>query len=79
MKLDASTLRRLIKEAIQDMTGDLGPDDPTEHAPDKEPLLDKIFELLANHFRPDFNQSGIIEEAIQNLYSAIEMEMGARK
>jgi len=79
MKLDTSTLRRLIREALQDMTGDFGPDDPTEHAPDKEPLLDKLFELLANHFKPDFNQSGIIEDAIQNLYDDIQDQMGARK
>ena len=55
MKITSNLLRELIKEAIEDMTAEFGADDPTEHAPAKDPLLNKLFELLANHFKPSFD------------------------
>ena len=77
MKLDSSTLKRLIREAIKDMTAEFGADDPTEHAPAKEPLLNQLFEILTNHFKPaTFDKSQIIEDEIQKLYANIEAEMG---
>ncbi len=75
MKLNSKILKQLVREAIEDMTAEFGADDPTEHAPSKEPLMNQLFELLANHFKPDFKQSQIIEDAIQEMYSSIEMEM----
>ena len=76
MKLNSSLLKKLIKEAMQDMTAEFGPDDPTEHSPAKEPLLDKLFELLENHFKPPgFDQSQIIEDEIQKMYANIEAEL----
>tara|TARA_B100001248_G_C27312422_1_gene422659 strand:- start:23 stop:262 length:240 start_codon:yes stop_codon:yes gene_type:complete len=75
MKLNSSLLKKLIKEAMADMTGEFGADDPTEHSPAKEPLLNKLFELLSDHFRPSFDQSQIIEDELQKLYTNIQMEM----
>ena len=75
MKLNSSLLKKLIKEAMEDMTAEFGADDPTEHAPAKEPLLNKLFELLSNHFRPSFDQSQIIEDELQKLYANIQSEM----
>ena len=75
MKLNSSLLKKLIKEAMTDMTAEFGADDPTEHSPAKEPLLNKLFELLSDHFRPSFDQSQIIEDELQKLYTNIQMEM----
>lgn len=75
MRLDSKTLRALIREAIEDMTGEFGADEPTEHAPAKEPLLDKIFELLAQHFKVSFDQSQVIEDELQKMYANIEAEL----
>jgi len=75
MKITSNLLKELIREAIEDMTAEFGSDDPTEHAPAKDPLLNKLFELLANHFKPSFDQSQIIEDELQKMYANIEMEM----
>jgi hypothetical protein len=75
MKLNSNLLKKLIKEAMADMTAEFGADDPTEHAPAKEPLLNSLFELLSDHFKPSFDQSQIIEDELQKLYTNIEMEM----
>tara|TARA_Y100000114_G_scaffold141267_1_gene146856 strand:+ start:1513 stop:1752 length:240 start_codon:yes stop_codon:yes gene_type:complete len=75
MKLNSKLLKKLIREAVADMSGEFGADDPTEHAPAKEPLLNKLFELLSNHFKPSFDQSQIIEDELQKLYANIESEM----
>ena len=75
MRLDSKTLRALIREAIEDMTAEFGADDPTEHAPAKEPLLDKLFELLAQHFKVSFKQSQVIEDELQKMYDNIATEL----
>ena len=76
MKLNSSLLKKLIREAMADMTGEFGADDPTEHAPAKERLLNQLFEILANHFKPpSFDQSQIIEDELQKMYANIEAEM----
>ena len=75
MKLDSILLKKLIKEAIEDMTGEFGADEPTEHAPAKEPLLDKLFELLAQHFKASFKDSQVIEDELQKMYDNISAEL----
>ena len=81
MKLNSSLLKKLIREAMEDMTGDFGPDDPTEHVPSltKEAVLDKIYEILSIHFKADFGTKGrVILDELENMYDRIssELEMG---
>jgi len=75
MKLNSDTLKKLIREAIQDMSAEFGPDDPTEHAPEREPLFDKLFELLSKHFKANFQEGDVIEAAIEKMYNDIKEEL----
>ena len=77
MKISTSLLRKLIREAMEDMTAEFGADDPTEHVPSltKEAVLDKIYEILANHFRPKDRNFDILNSAVEEMYSRIEAEM----
>ena len=80
MKITSKLLRELIKEAIEDMTAEFGADDPTEHVPalTKEAVLDKIYEILANHFRPKDRNFDVLNSAVEEMYANIEagMRMG---
>jgi hypothetical protein len=79
MKLDSRLLTKLIREAMEDMSGDFGPDDPTEHAPSltKEAVLDKIFEILLMHFKADFGTRGrVVLDEVESMYDRIASELG---
>jgi len=76
MKITSSLLKKLIREAMEDMTAEFGADDPTEHMPalTKEAVLDKIYEILVDHFKPKDRSFDLINSAIEELYNNNEME-----